>query len=52
MDGEDGIIAKHGGYENLLSFQIAELVFDVTVHFCNRYISRRSRTRQNRKKER
>ena len=44
MDGEDGIIAKHGGYENLLSFQIAELVFDVTVHFCNRYISRRSRT--------
>ena len=44
MDEEDGIIAKHGGYENLLSFQIAELVFDVTVHFCNRYISRRSRT--------
>lgn len=42
-DGE-GLIPKHGGYRNLKSFQIAQLVFDVTVRFCNRYIDRRSRT--------
>jgi len=43
-DGE-GLIPKHGGYRNLKSFQIAQLVFDVTVRFCERYIDRFSRTR-------
>jgi four helix bundle suffix protein len=38
------LIPKHGGYRNLLSFQIAQLAFDVTVRFCNRYINTRSRT--------
>ena len=42
-DGE-GLIPRHGGYRNLKSFQIAQLVFDVTVRFCDRYIDRRSRT--------
>ncbi|GLI38692.1 four helix bundle suffix domain-containing protein [Geobacter hydrogenophilus] len=42
-DGE-GLIPKHGGYRNLKSFQIAQLVYDVTVRFCDRYIDRRSRT--------
>lgn len=41
----DGFIPKHGGYRNLLSFQVAELVFDVTVRFCAKYIPRNSRTR-------
>jgi four helix bundle suffix protein len=40
----DGIIAKHGGYKKLLTWQLAELLYDLTVHFCNRYISLRSRT--------
>lgn len=38
------LIPKHGGYRNLKSFQIAQLCYDVTVRFCNRYIDRRSRT--------
>ena len=43
MDGEP-LIPKHGGYRNLKSFQVAQLVYDVTVRFCDRYIDRRSRT--------
>ena len=38
------LIPKHGGYKNLKSYQIAELVYDLTVRFCDRYIDRRSRT--------
>ena len=40
----DGLIPPHGGYRNLKSFQMAELCFDVTVRFCERYVDRRSRT--------
>ena len=40
----DGFIPPHGGYENLLSFQKARIVYDGTVKFCDRYIDRRSRT--------
>ena len=43
-DGE-GLIPKHGGYRNLKSFQLAQLVYDVTVRFCERYVDRFSRTR-------
>jgi len=39
------LIGKHGGYRKLKSFQIAQLVYDVTVRFCERYISRFSRTK-------
>jgi len=38
------LISKHGGFRHLKSFQIAQLVFDVTVRFCDKYIDRRSRT--------
>ncbi len=41
---DDHLIPKHGGYRKLKSFQIAQLVYDVTVRFCDRYIDRRSRT--------
>ena len=40
----DPLIPKHGGYRNLKSFQLAQLCYDVTVRFCERYISPRSRT--------
>ena len=40
----DSLIPKHGGYRKLKSFQIAQLVYDVTVRFCDRYIDPRSRT--------
>jgi four helix bundle suffix protein len=34
---------KLGGYRQLKSFQHAELVYDSTVKFCDRFIDRRSR---------
>jgi four helix bundle suffix protein len=40
----DSLIPPHGGYRKLKSFQMAELCFDVTVRFCERYVARRSRT--------
>lgn len=44
MDEKEGLIPKHGGYRKLKSFQLAQLVYDVTVRFCDRYIEKRSRT--------
>ncbi|MBI5665805.1 MAG: four helix bundle protein [Nitrospirae bacterium] len=38
------LIPPHGGYRNLRSYQTAELVYDYTVVFCNRFIDKRSRT--------
>jgi four helix bundle suffix protein len=38
------LIPPHGGYRELLSYQMAEIVLDATVVFCNRFIERRSRT--------
>lgn len=38
------LIPKHGGYRKLKSFQVAQLAYDVTVRFCDRYIEKRSRT--------
>jgi four helix bundle suffix protein len=42
---DEPLIPKHGGYRKLKSFQLAQLVYDITVRFCERYIDRRSRTR-------
>lgn len=44
MTDSETLIPKHGGYRNLKSFQVAQLVYDVTVRFCDRYIDGRSRT--------
>src|ERR1700734_772241 len=40
----DKLIPKHGGYRALKSFQLAQLVFDITQRFCNKFIGTRSRT--------
>lgn len=40
----DSLIPLHGGYRKLKSFQVAQLAYDVTVRFCDRYIEKRSRT--------
>jgi four helix bundle suffix protein len=45
MREPEQLIPKHGGYRHLKSFQVAQLVYDVTVRFCARYIERGSRTR-------
>jgi four helix bundle suffix protein len=42
---EETLISLHGGYRKLKSFQVAQLAYDVTVRFCDRYIEKRSRTR-------
>lgn len=39
------LIPKHGGYRKLKSFQVSQLIYDVTVRFCERYIDRFFRTR-------
>lgn len=41
---DDPLIPPHGGYRKLKSFQVAQLVYDLTVRFCDRYIEKRSRT--------
>jgi len=38
------LIPPHGGYRDLQSYQMAEIVYDATVVFCDRFIDRRSRT--------
>src|SRR5271155_4739369 len=44
MNEPEKLIPLHGGYRKLKSFQAAQLVYDVTVRCCNRYIEKRSRT--------
>lgn len=43
MNGKD-LIPAHGGYRELKSYQNAEIVYDATVRFCDKFIDRRSRT--------
>jgi hypothetical protein len=38
------LIPPHGGYRDLKSYHMAEIVHDGTVVFCDRFIDRRSRT--------
>src|SRR5882724_11155401 len=39
-----GLIPPHGGYRELKSYQNAEIVYDGSVAFCDRFVDRRSRT--------
>src|SRR5437868_12796309 len=43
-DQKTGFIPPHGGYQNLLSFQKAQIVYDATVYFCQRFLDKRDRT--------
>ena len=38
------LIPAHGRYRDLKSYQNAEIVYDATVKFCDKFIDRRSRT--------
>ena len=38
------LIPPHGGFRDLQSYQMSEIVYDATVVFCDRFISKRSRT--------
>jgi four helix bundle suffix protein len=41
---QQGFIPKHGGYRNLISFQKAEIIYDGTVYFTNRFYRKYDRT--------
>ncbi len=43
--GGERVIGAHGGYRGLKSYRNAEIIYDATVAFCDRFVSRRSRTR-------
>jgi four helix bundle suffix protein len=40
----EGFIPPHGGYQELLSYHKALVVFQATQYFCDRFIDKRSRT--------
>jgi len=42
----DKFIPPHGGYQDLLSYQKALIVYDATLRFCNRFFSKFDRTRE------
>jgi four helix bundle suffix protein len=44
MNRPDGFIDPHGGFRNLKSYQMSEIVYDATAIFCDSWIGRRSRT--------
>jgi four helix bundle suffix protein len=45
MTREDKLIPSYGGYRKLRSFQCAQQVYDATVIFCDRFVEKTSRTR-------
>lgn len=40
----EGFIPAHGGYRNLFSYQKAEIIYDGTVYFTNRFFHKYDRT--------
>lgn len=44
MNTHSSALRPHGGYRRLRSFQVAEIIYDGTVAFCDRFIDKRSRT--------
>jgi|SRR5580658_9216151 four helix bundle suffix protein len=43
-DTTEHFIPPHGGYEKLLSFQKARVIYDGTVRFCGRFLQKSDRT--------
>jgi four helix bundle suffix protein len=41
---EPGFIPPHGNYQELLSYQKAEVVYDLTFRFCKRFLAKGDRT--------
>src|SRR5437868_656046 len=41
---QPGFIPPHGNYQELLSYQKAEVVYDLTYRFCQRFLSKGDRT--------
>jgi four helix bundle suffix protein len=43
-DNNSGFIPPHGGYHKLFTFQKAEIIYDGTVYFCDRFFNKFNRT--------
>ena len=43
MTDTESLFFKHGGYKRLKTFQIARLIYDVTVQFCGLFVTGRTR---------
>lgn len=41
---QEGFIPVHGGYRNLITYQKAEVIYDGTVYFTNRFFRKQTRT--------
>ena len=39
-----GFIPPHGNYQQLVSYQKAEIIYDITFHFCHRFLTKGDRT--------
>ena len=44
MNSPDGFLPPHGNYRELLSYQKAEVVYDITYRFCQRFLNKGDRT--------
>ena len=44
MSSSERFIPRHGGYKNLLTYRLTELIFDITVRFCRKFVPVRDRT--------
>jgi len=44
MKNDNNFIPPHGNYQELLSYQKAEVVYDLTFRFCERFLKRGDRT--------
>ena len=43
-DSLHGFLPEHGSYRSLVSFRKAEIVYDITNKFCERFLRRGDRT--------
>ncbi len=43
-NSQQGFIPAHGGYRNLITYQKAEIIYDGTVYFCQRFFDKYNRT--------
>jgi four helix bundle suffix protein len=43
-DNKNELIPPHGGYRNLITYQRAQIIYDGTVYFCQRYFQKFDRT--------
>ena len=44
INNKEGFIPTHGGYRNLITYQKAEVIYDGTIYFTNRFFRKYDRT--------